>query len=44
MIVFEYVPNDFGNGILIPIPKNTTGKGDVTTENYKKHLFLLFQV
>ena len=35
MIVFEYVPNDFGKGILIPIPKNTTVKGDVTTENYR---------
>ena len=35
MIIFEYVPDAFGRGILIPIPKNNSGKGDVKTEDYR---------
>ena len=32
MVIYEYVPNAFGKGILIPIPKNDTVKGDGKAE------------
>jgi len=35
MICFEYVPDSFGVGVLIPIPKVSSGKGDVRTEDFR---------
>ena len=35
MIVIGYVPDAFGRGILVPIPKSTTGKFDVNTEDFR---------
>jgi exonuclease III len=35
MLCFEYVPDEFGRGILIPIPKITIGANDVKTNDYR---------
>ena len=35
MLLYEYVPDAFGRGILIPIPKSDAGKGDAHMDNYR---------
>ena len=35
MLIYEYVPNSFGRGILIPIPKSDAGRGDAQMDNYR---------
>ena len=35
MLIYEYVPDSFGRGILIPIPKSDAGRGDAHMDNYR---------
>jgi Reverse transcriptase (RNA-dependent DNA polymerase) len=35
ILIFEYVPDSFGKGIMIPIPKNNLGKGDIQTDEFR---------
>ena len=35
MIMFEYVPNDFGKSILIPIPKTDCVNASANVEDYR---------
>ena len=35
MILFEYVPDAFGRGVMVPIPKDKGGKGSVSTDEYR---------
>src|ERR1051325_10001063 len=36
MILFEYVPDGFGLGIMVPIPKVQLGKGNVCTDEFRR--------
>ena len=35
MILFEYVPDSFGLGIMVPVPKASTGSSSVCTEEFR---------
>ena len=35
MILFEYVPNDFGQSLMVPVPKNDTNKVNVSADDYR---------